>query len=111
MGSAVIGRRRLVDIPQPADTGGRPSRRAMGKVVHRTGMRLLGLWTKSRKAGGGVDFYQVLVEHSIGVMFHTGLPALSLSVESDNYARGLYERVGFKAVRAVGGSLTMLLRL
>ena len=40
-----------------------------------------------------------------------GLAPLSLSVERDNYARGLYERVGFRAVESAGGSLTMLLRL
>jgi ribosomal protein S18 acetylase RimI-like enzyme len=40
-----------------------------------------------------------------------GLATLSLSVESDNYARGLYERVGFQTVGATGNSVTMLLRL
>ncbi len=35
----------------------------------------------------------------------------SLSVEPDNYARHLYERVGFQYVGEVSGSLTMLLRL
>ncbi|WP_282072866.1 GNAT family N-acetyltransferase [Janibacter hoylei] len=40
-----------------------------------------------------------------------GLASLSLSVEPDNYARRLYERVGFRQVDEVGGSLTMLLRL
>lgn len=40
-----------------------------------------------------------------------GLPSLSLSVEPDNYARRLYERVGFRQVNEMGGSLTMLLRL
>jgi len=40
-----------------------------------------------------------------------GLARLSLSVERDNYARDLYERVGFRTVGAVGGSVTMLLRL
>lgn len=40
-----------------------------------------------------------------------GLPSLSLSVEPDNYARRLYERVGFRQVNEVGGSLTMFLPL
>ena len=40
-----------------------------------------------------------------------GLATLSLSVARDNYALGLYERVGFRAVGSAGGSLTMLLRL
>lgn len=39
------------------------------------------------------------------------LASLSLSVEPDNYARRLYERVGFRQVDVVSGSLTMLLRL
>lgn len=40
-----------------------------------------------------------------------GLPSLSLSVERDNYARRLYERVGFRQVDEVSGALTMLLQL
>jgi ribosomal protein S18 acetylase RimI-like enzyme len=40
-----------------------------------------------------------------------GLAKLSLSVERDNYTRGLYERAGFRAVGSAGGSLTMILRL
>lgn len=40
-----------------------------------------------------------------------GLTSFSLSVEPDNYARRLYERVGFRTVDEVGGALTMLLRL
>jgi hypothetical protein len=32
-------------------------------------------------------------------------------VEPDNYARRLYERVGFRQVDEVSGSLSMLLRL
>jgi GNAT superfamily N-acetyltransferase len=39
------------------------------------------------------------------------LAAISLSVESDNYARRLYERAGFRPVDVASGSLTMLLRL
>lgn len=40
-----------------------------------------------------------------------GLASLSLSVEQDNDARRLYERVGFQKVGEERGSLTMLLRL
>jgi len=40
-----------------------------------------------------------------------GLPALSLSVEKDNYAADLYERAGFRRVSEVGGSWTMRLPL
>lgn len=40
-----------------------------------------------------------------------GFASLSLSVEQDNPARRLYDRVGFEKVGKMGGSLTMLLRL
>lgn len=40
-----------------------------------------------------------------------GLASLSLSVEPDNYARRLYERMGFQQVDETSGSLTMLLEL
>lgn len=40
-----------------------------------------------------------------------GLDSLSLSVELDNPALRLYERVGFQQVDEVSGSLTMLLRV
>lgn len=41
----------------------------------------------------------------------TAISTLSLSVESDNNARRLYERCGFATVGQTGGSLTMLLRI
>lgn len=37
----------------------------------------------------------------------TGLPALSLSVETDNYAHELYESCGFQSVTQASGSVTM----
>ena len=40
-----------------------------------------------------------------------GIPGLGLSVEPENPARRLSERLGFEAVGGVGGSVTMLLRL
>ena len=39
------------------------------------------------------------------------LPALSLSVETDNYAMRLYESFGFRAVVQPGASATMRLAL
>jgi GNAT superfamily N-acetyltransferase len=39
------------------------------------------------------------------------LPALSLSVEPDNFAADLYRQLGFVTVGGVGGSLTMVLAL
>lgn len=40
-----------------------------------------------------------------------GVKAVSLSVDRDNPERHLYERVGFREVGPVGGSITMLLSL
>ena len=40
-----------------------------------------------------------------------GLSALSLSVETDNYARHLYEALGFEAITQARGSITMGLHL
>lgn len=52
-----------------------------------------------------------LLDALIAAAREQGLTSMSLSVEADNYARHLYERVGFRQVDAVDGSLTMLLRL
>lgn len=52
-----------------------------------------------------------LLDALIATAREQGLPALSLSVKSDNRARRLYERVGFRPVGEVSGSLTMLLPL
>lgn len=40
-----------------------------------------------------------------------GIPGLGLSVDPENPARRLYERLGFEAVGGFGGSVTMLLDL
>jgi GNAT superfamily N-acetyltransferase len=40
-----------------------------------------------------------------------GIPGLSLSVEPENPALRLYERLGFDVVGGTGGSITLMLRL
>ena len=67
----------------------------------------IGVIVNRRGQGIGGRLLGALVTQARGA----GLATLSLSVEPDNYARSLYERVGFQIVGAVGGSLTMLLRL
>jgi ribosomal protein S18 acetylase RimI-like enzyme len=67
----------------------------------------IGVMLSRRGQGIGSLLLGSLVAQARGA----GLAALSLSVESDNYARHLYERIGFQTVGSVGGSLTMLIRL
>lgn len=67
----------------------------------------MGVVQEWRGRGVGARLLDALVDAAR----EAGLVTLSLSVESDNYARRLYERHGFRQVGLVGGSLTMLLRL
>ncbi len=67
----------------------------------------MGVERPSRSRGVGT----LLLDALITASREAGLPALSLSVETDNYARGLYERFGFDQVGSTGGSLTMILHL
>lgn len=52
-----------------------------------------------------------LLDALITVAREVGIPALSLSVEPDNHARRLYERVGFRTTGHHGGAVTMVLQL
>lgn len=67
----------------------------------------MGVLKDRRGRGVGGHLLTALIE----VAREANLETLSLSVESDNYARRLYERVGFRTVSTVGDSVTMLLRL
>ena len=67
----------------------------------------MGVLEGSRGRGIGAR----LLEELITAALERDLDSLSLSVEPDNFARRLYERVGFRRVGEVGGSLTMLLQL
>ena len=50
----------------------------------------------------------MLLEALVAEARRRGVPAISLSVEPDNPAAALYERLGFRPVGGTGGSLTML---
>jgi ribosomal protein S18 acetylase RimI-like enzyme len=60
-----------------------------------------------RGRGVGTALLEALVAQARAGGFY----ALSLSVEEDNPAIGLYERIGFKRVRRTGDASTMLLPL
>lgn len=56
-------------------------------------------------------FGRRLLAALILVAHEAGIPALSLSVESDNNAYRLYEDFGFNPVTRASGSITMKLHL
>jgi ribosomal protein S18 acetylase RimI-like enzyme len=61
------------------------------------------------RRGSGIGL--ALLTATLAAARQAGHPAISLSVEVDNPARRLYERVGFKTVGRVGGSWTMRIEL
>jgi ribosomal protein S18 acetylase RimI-like enzyme len=67
----------------------------------------IGVVSEARGQGLGTLLLEALIDEAV---LH-GLPALSLSVEPDNPAVALYERLGFENVRRFDGSLTMRLNL
>lgn len=67
----------------------------------------VGVIAKQRGAGVG----DALLRRLISLADQARLPGLSLSVEPENYAIRLYERLGFMPVGTNGGSVTMLLTL
>lgn len=54
---------------------------------------------------------RLLLDALIAASRDENIPAVSLSVEPDNYALRLYERAGFRRAGHHGGAITMLLRL
>ncbi len=61
------------------------------------------------RRGSGIGL--ALLTATLAAARQAGHPAVSLSVEVDNPAQRLYERVGFKKVGQVGGSWTMRIDL
>ncbi|HZM37464.1 MAG TPA: GNAT family N-acetyltransferase [Acidimicrobiales bacterium] len=67
----------------------------------------IGVTTGFRRRGLGTALLEALVDEAR----HLGVPALSLSVETGNPARSLYQRLGFVTRSRAAGSLTMILKL
>ncbi len=67
----------------------------------------IGVIESRRGTGIGTELLRRLITEAESL----SLPALSLSVDPDNYAVATYEKLGFVTVDIVGGSLTMLLSL
>jgi len=78
-----------------------------GFVDDRTPEVAIGLVADARRRGIGTALLKALIEEALA----RALPALSLSVEPDNPAMALYQRLGFVTVGRVGGSVTMVLKL
>lgn len=113
----------ILDWPQPGDLGfvaesdqpigaawlrffpvSDPGFGFISAEVPEVGMAVVREW---RSKGVGRHLLGTLIEAARGAC----MPALSLSVEADNYARRLYEACDFVEVARVGGSVTMSLQL
>ena len=67
----------------------------------------IGVRAAARRAGVGTALLTALVR----LAREEGHAALSLSVEPDNPARSLYERLGFRRIGSEGGAWTMRVEL
>lgn len=67
--------------------------------------------TRSRSGRSSQGIGTLLLETLIEEGRRRSLPALSLSVERDNGAARLYQRLGFVSVGSVGSAVTMILKL
>ncbi|HEY1830711.1 MAG TPA: GNAT family N-acetyltransferase [Acidimicrobiales bacterium] len=78
-----------------------------GYVDDETPELSIGVVEDQRGRGLGTAMLHALVERALG----EGATRMSLSVEDENPARRLYERLGFDVVGRVGSSDTMILTL
>jgi ribosomal protein S18 acetylase RimI-like enzyme len=69
----------------------------------------LSIGVRASARGRGIG--RRLIEHLLEEGRATGVVRVSLSVEPDNPARRLYERLGFKPTGPVDGAITMVRRL
>ncbi len=84
-----------------------PDRPGYGFVAADVPEVSVGVLHGHRGQGAGTALLHGLITAASG----HGLPGLSLSVEPDNPATGLYRRLGFECVSTHGGADTMLLPL
>lgn len=78
-----------------------------GFVDERTPELSIGVIAPARGRGVGSQLLRALIEQAR----RSGVPALSLSVETGNPAASLYRRLGFREVSTSGGAITMVLPL
>ncbi len=78
-----------------------------GFVDERTPELSIGVVHHARGRGIGGALLRALIDEAQ----RSGVPALSLSVETDNPAASLYRRLGFREVSTTGGAITMILLL
>ena len=81
-----------------------PDDPGFGFVADTTPEITVGVIQGARRRGVG----RAMLDALIAEAERRGLPSLCLSVEPDNYAMRLYERVGFRVVDDTGGAVTML---
>lgn len=81
--------------------------RGYGFVDEETPELAIGVVHGARGRGVGTLLLRALIDEAQ----RSALPALSLSVEVDNPAASLYERLGFETVGGDGGALTMVFSL
>ena len=78
-------------------------RHSYGYVDAATPELAIGVAAEARGQGAGAALVAALIERARA----DGHAAISLSVETDNAARRIYERAGFERVATVGGAWTM----
>ncbi len=78
-------------------------RHSYGYVDTKTPEVAIGVTAEARGQGAGAALVAALIERARA----DGHAAISLSVETDNAARRIYERAGFERVATVGGAWTM----
>jgi ribosomal protein S18 acetylase RimI-like enzyme len=84
-----------------------PAEHSYGFVSAEVPELAIGVRADARRRGVGAALLRALLARAV----HRGVSQVSLSVEIDNPALALYERVGFRKLERVGGAWTMCVDL